>query len=81
MIGIIIYEAADILFHVGKIGYNCIEYGLSIIYGKQEESREHNNEYVELYIKRIEELEERLKKLEEDKLNAIADEFDKNIDT
>ncbi len=64
MIGIIIYEAADILFHVGKIGYNCIEYSLGILYGKQEECHDYRVEYVELYRKRLEELEKRLAKLE-----------------
>lgn len=69
MIGLILYETADIVFHVSKIGYNCVLYGVNMIYGNEKlKEDKHNEENVD-YRKRIEELEKRLEHLERTELN------------
>lgn len=70
MLGIIIYEVFDILYHVGKLGYNCIDYGVSIVYGKKQ--NEHLNSLINqeenMYLERIIKLEKRLHELENEKI-------------
>lgn len=67
MIGIILYEAADILYHVSKIGYNCVQYSVGLLYGAGNEHERHHEqyrvEYVELYRKRLEALEKKFEEL------------------
>jgi len=63
MLGIIIYEFADVIYHIGKIGYNCVNAGISVFY-KKDYSAIIKVDKVDLYRRRLEELEERLKSLE-----------------
>lgn len=64
MLGILIYETADVLFHLGKIGYNCISYGIGLMYNKNEPTKEIELDNIKSYEARIEELEKRLEQLE-----------------
>lgn len=67
MLGILIYETADVLFHFGKIGYNCISYGLGLVYNKNETTKEIELDNIKSYEARIEELEKRLEQLEQER--------------
>tara|TARA_Y100000780_G_C13692883_1_gene420266 strand:- start:5598 stop:5810 length:213 start_codon:yes stop_codon:yes gene_type:complete len=66
MLGIIIYEIFDVLYHVGKIGYNCVDYGISTIYNRKpyDEIKNSLDMEGEMYLERIIKLENRLRKLE-----------------
>jgi len=63
MLGILVYEVADIIYHLGKIGYNCISSGASLFYKKEENDTLYVDK-IDLYRKRLEELEERIKSIE-----------------
>lgn len=68
MLGILIYETADVLFHFGKIGYNCISYGLGLLYNKNEPDKKIELENAtKSYEARIEKLEKRLEQLEQER--------------
>lgn len=66
MLGTILYETANILFELGKLGYNCVEYSLGYLYG-DDKRNDYRDEYIELYRKRLEQLESRLEQLEREK--------------
>ena len=63
MLGIILYEVVDIIYHLGKIGVNCIGTGLSLLYDKETTVKRYTYREVE-YIEKIQELERKILLLE-----------------
>jgi hypothetical protein len=68
MIGFILYEVVDVVYHIGKLGFNGIYYGYK--YYKGENNNENtnnentNNEQNEFYLDRIKKLEDKINQLE-----------------
>lgn len=64
MIGLILYETVDLFYNIGRIGINCISYGYNSLYGNKKEDYSNFKPDNNLYIERLQYLEQRLEKLE-----------------
>lgn len=62
MLGLVIYEALDLLYYSGKVAYNCMSIGYNSLKSTNKNTDKEIN--TEDYKKRIQYLEERLEKLE-----------------
>lgn len=89
VLGFLLYEAVDLVFHVTKIGYNGIVYGYSALFTKEKE-----NSIIEINeesMVRIQELERKVNFLEEllhkrcdlleDKLSVASTSSFQNLDS
>lgn len=64
MLGLILYETVDLFYNIGRLGINCISYGYNSLYGINKEKYSNFEPDNKLYIERLQYLEQRLEKLE-----------------